>query len=57
MGNTKEPQITLKQLQEIEIIEGEILAQKENMLNSQKIIFADFDRLTKIFDEIKNSTI
>lgn len=57
MGNTKQPQITSEQLEQIGEIEGEILAEKENLLNSQKIIFADFDRLTKIFDEIKNSTI
>ena len=56
MGTPKEPKITLKQLQEIETIEGEILAQKESISNCQKIIDTDFDKLTKIFDEIKKTT-
>ncbi len=56
MSQNKEPQITLKQLQEIEVIEGEILAQKESISNCQKIIDIDFDKLTKIFDEIKKTT-
>ena len=56
MSQNKQPQITLKQLQEIEVIEGEILAQKESISNCQKTIDADFEKLTKIFDEIKKTT-
>ena len=47
---SKEPKITISQLEEIRKLEGEIGAHKETIVESQKIIDGNWKKLTKIFD-------